>query len=198
MIRVRQDNGQAAENSCPPPACVQKAIMKVIYRVRPRDMLQGHLHLFNTSMMGKIGYSLWLLLPVVMGCLPLLRVINPIAHPLAVLRHIDQGVVFGWLVGSSALYIIAAVSKMVTSVSITSRGFTMVTGSIGGGSKRVVLWQQIKAVEEDAHYIYLHKFWHVLSLPKAACARQDNRQAAENCSPPPAFAAEAFSGDNHL
>ena len=142
--------------------------MKVTYRVRPRDLLQCHLHLFNASMVGKIGYLPWLLLPVVMGGLPLLRVINPIAHPLAVLRHINQSVLITWLVISSVPYALAALSKMLTSVSITSRGFTMAIGSIAGGSKRVALWQQVKAVEQDAHYIYLRKFWYVLSVPKDA------------------------------
>lgn len=142
--------------------------MGVTYKIRPRDLLQGRLHLFNTSMVGKVGFLLWLLLPFMVSgfLLHLLRGTNPIAHPLAVLKYRGQGALIGWLVGSSAPYVLAALSDMVNSVSITSRGFTVATRSVSG--KATVLWQRTKAVEENAHYIHLRRFWYVLSIPKDA------------------------------
>ena len=32
----------------------------------------------------------------------------------------------------------------------------------------MILWQSIKAVEEDARYIYLRKSWNALTIPKDA------------------------------
>ena len=142
--------------------------MEVTYKIRPRDLLQGRLHLFNTSMVGKVGFLLWLLLPVVVSgfLFHSLTDTNPIAHPLAVLKYRGQGALIGWLVGSAAPYVLAALSNKISSASINSHGFTMAATSISG--KAIVLWQQIKAVEEDARYIYLRKFWYVLSIPKDA------------------------------
>lgn len=142
--------------------------MEVSYKTRPRDLLRFWIYLLKSSIVGKIGLLIWLLSPLLVSCLfsPLLRGINPIAHPLKALEHTGQGSAIGWLIGSATSFVFAAVSNVANFVSITSYGFTVATGS--AGSKGASAWVKVRAVEEDAHYIYLREFWHALTIPKDA------------------------------
>lgn len=142
--------------------------MEVTYKIRPRDLMRNRVYLFNSSVLGKVVFLIWLLSPFVMSVTIFhwMRGVNPITHPIAVWRQMGQGALIGWLLGSTTPYVLAALSNMFNLISINSYGFSVTTKS--SSNKSVIAWHQVKVVEEDACYIYFRRFWYPIAIPKDA------------------------------
>lgn len=142
--------------------------MEVTYKIRPRDLMRNRVYLFNTSVLGKAVFLIWLLSPFVMSgtIFHWMRGVNPITHPFAVWKQMGQGALIGWLLSSTIPYVLAALSNMFNSISINSYGFPVTTKS--SSNKPVSAWHQAKVVEEDSCYIYFHRFWYAIAIPKDA------------------------------
>ncbi len=133
--------------------------MEVTYKIRPGVLLQNYRYLFNRSIIGKIVFLVWLLVPFAICASSLLSGINPLTSP-------DVGSIIGWFVGSMAPFILSPFLSNIITVSIDAHGWKTLNQS--SSVTMLISWQKVKAVEEDTRYIYFRKTWQMMTIPKDA------------------------------
>ncbi len=133
--------------------------MEVCYKYRPRDLLQIYIYRFNSSVEGKIGFVVWLLIPFLIYTFDWFRGINAFTSP-------DLGQLLGWLIGSISPFLFPLLRPSLVVVFIDPQGFTATVKSLSNEST----WREVKSVEEDGYYIYFRKAWRALAIPKDAFA----------------------------